>query len=120
MNKLPAEKLNDFIDKIIEPRLVKNERICDANGILDWLMQKGWSKTLTYTSYPDRTVHTVKEGLKQVFDTIQELNESIRIIRALYNNELYEMYKRLDTMPNAEDEEKIHKLKEIMNLIKQL
>ena len=118
MSKLPSERLNDFVDNVISPHEINCEIICKANDILDWLMQKGWSKSLTYTSYPDETVYTVKEGLKQVFDIIQSMDASLREIRALYNEELYKAYELLENAPNAEELKKLQKLEQIKALLK--
>lgn len=113
----PSEKLADFVEKTINQHLLKNEQVCKANHTLDWLMQKSWSKSLTYTSYPDETVHTVKEGLWSVFELIQDLDESLRIIMSLYNNELYRLYELLENAPRAEELKELQTLKKIKELL---
>lgn len=94
MAKLPSEILNDFVAESIEPLCVNNEEVCDATSILDWIMQKQWASTLRYQSWPDGNYHTVKEGLTQVFETINHLDSAEFNMRCKYNQFIYDILKQ--------------------------
>jgi len=65
------EEFNNWIETNIP--VVSSKDFSDRTAILDWLMQKGWNKSLEYTSYPDEQVHTVYEGLREVLEFVNML-----------------------------------------------
>lgn len=116
-NLLPAEKLNQFVDDKINVLEIKNEEICNANHILDWIMQRNWTHSLEYQSWPDGEVHKVYDGLMEVFNLIQNLDASLRNIKQAYNIELHKQYTLLDnsSIKEALDAlDKLNKIKEIL------
>lgn len=116
--KLPCEVLNEFVDNNVTP-IVKDHTplVVDADSILDWMMQRNWSVNVHYTSWPDGEEHLAKDGLKRVFDVMQDVSEMVRKLQEVYNKELYRVYRLLDTMPNKEQLEELEKLNKIRELL---
>lgn len=111
--------LNEFVDNNIAP-IVKDHTptVVNADSILDWMMQRNWSSVVHYTSWPDGKEHLAKDGLKEVFDAMQNVSEMVRNLQEVYNKELYRLYRLLDTMPNKEELEKLQTLEKIKALLK--
>lgn len=117
--KLPCEVLNEFIDNNIAP-IVKDHTttVVNADNILDWMMQRNWIFGVHYTSWPDGKEHLAKDGLKEVFDAMQNVSKMVRNLQEVYNKELYRLYRLLDTTPNKEELEKLQTLEKIKALLK--
>lgn len=104
-----TEKFNEWIAQNIP--VIEAEEFCEINSILDWLMQKSWSKTLTYQSWPDGETHTVNEGLNKTFEFVNKLYSHIQNVKMIYNNKLYdEMMSRVEEV----SEEKLREIKKIL------
>lgn len=100
---IPSEELAKFVEANILPQTIKNETWCETNHTLDWLMQKEWTNILQYQSWPDGIKHTVYEGLKKVFDFIQDVDESYRNIEKTYREKVYDLYCEMRKMIPADD-----------------
>ena len=103
------EEFNSWIDTNIP--VVSSKDFSDKIAILDWIMQKGWSKSLEYISYPDEQVHTVYEGLREVFEFVDMLYSHINKVKCIYNQKLYTL------MMNHEESISERKLKQIEKIL---
>lgn len=112
--KTPYEKLDEFL-KTIEEKTT--DEWCSNNHILDWLMQKSWSKQLTYTSYPDQEMHTVYDGLYQVFSFLDSLAYQFDENKAKYNQELLRCYKEIESLRKGVDSSSTQKLEQIKKIL---
>lgn len=111
------DTLNEIADKI-RNQDIPSSKICKAHHILDWLMQKSWSKTLTYTSYPDEKVHSVHDGLMEVFVMIDEMSCVHDKMISQYNQELYKVLQQVEKLQENYDaitKDKLERIQAILN-----
>lgn len=115
MNNL--DKFNDFVDEI-NKGLISNDKWCEVNNILQWILRKAWTRQLHYLSFPDKKEHTINEGLELVFNFIQKVySERVELCKK-YNDQLYKMMKQISDLEKSSDSlnmEKLKKIQEILN-----
>lgn len=111
------DTLNEIADRIKKLDIPTSE-ICEVSHILDWIMQKSWSKTFTYTSYPDEKVHSVHDGLMQVFGLINKISYVHCKMISQYNEELYKVLRQVEKLQENSDaitKDKLERIQAILN-----
>lgn len=112
--KDPFDKLEEFKKKLEE---ATNEEWCSNSSILDWLMQRDWSKHIKYLSYPDKEEHIVYDGLKQVFEFLSNISYQIDKNKSIYNGELLRCYMEIESLKKGVDSTSSQKLEKIKKIL---
>lgn len=111
------DNFNEWIDENINSIEVPNEEWVHTNDILDWMMQKHWSKNVVFQSWPDGQNHIAYQGLKEVFDHLQKAYNSISKMRALYNQRLYELQQQIEQLQEDASSVNVQKLQKIRAIL---
>lgn len=107
-----TEEFNNWVDANIP--VIPTEEWCHASHTLDWIRQKGSMKSMTYTSHPDEKQHAISDGLWEVIEFIDKAYSNLGKQRETFLSKLWELWPDEDA-PNSLAEEKLHKIKEIIN-----